>query len=688
MTRSEEEISLLIHALETVSPLIYLNSSQKKNLIEAIFFLEITKKETIYSGAVNNLRSGDNATFILLKGFVHFYDNNLCHIDSFKNPYFFGHDGPIFGKRNVTVITEGALIAVIPPKDFLNIIVPSSKFSIHLSRTIINKEKTLNNLNHFKKFVLGSASKGTIDLKKLIMLYKKIDSCLHTKALNPNEIDISAWLYSLNRLPQNIFNTYVYILMISPSYMQSFHKNVANQLIPKVKTNSRLRDVYTYLDGKGVIVVRDQETDILDFVSNLCIHIIESGKLRRLLNVPNKVTILHENLNDFEKCFEYVNSILPNPISLEDKISLNKWFGDNFARKMIDLILHHDDYYISIPKENICNNDPIELMIQDVWKMTKELLKISNSIDEIDDLIVDIIQGSKRTLLGCISPYLYKNREEIYDYAERNGIKTITKEFLNESDRLLALSYYYFKSFPDKKIEQQQMDIEHGIIILEDQYSTGVSFMLINPNKLDSNFIDPNIKFNKVSDNHLILHVGYTFGAQSSLLIKPLIMLFGSKARSFNVIGKAGGLGGNRTEIMVASKIFYDKTNDIANLNTGGLDIEELKAQAKTNVHFGPMLTVAGTILQNYDLLLFYKNVMGCVGLEMEGYFFAEELEKAKKIGLLGDNFVSRYFYYISDLPLDSTQNLSKEEGNVSWDEGVCTMNAIQRFLFNQIFSQ
>ena len=80
---------------------------------------------------------------------------------------------------------------------------------------------------------------------------------------------------------------------------------------------------------------------------------------------------------------------------------------------MIDLILHHDDYYISIPKENICNNDPIELMIQDVWKMTKELLKISNSIDEIDDLIVDIIQGSKRTLLGCISPYLYKNREEI-----------------------------------------------------------------------------------------------------------------------------------------------------------------------------------------------------------------------------------------------------------------------------------
>ena len=54
-------------------------------------------------------------------------------------------------------------------------------------------------------------------------------------------------------------------------------------------------------------------------------------------------------------------------------------------------------------------------------------------------------------------------------------------------------------------------------------------------------------------------------------------MLFGSKVRSMNIIGKAGGLTGNRTDILVATKMFYDKTSDISSLNVGNLDISELE---------------------------------------------------------------------------------------------------------------
>ena len=48
-------------------------------------------------------------------------------------------------------------------------------------------------------------------------------------------------------------------------------------------------------------------------------------------------------------------------------------------------------------------------------------------------------------------------------------------------------------------------------------------------------------------------------------------MLFGSKARSMNIIGKAGGLTGNRTDILVSSNIFYDKTNELININYGNI---------------------------------------------------------------------------------------------------------------------
>lgn len=50
-------------------------------------------------------------------------------------------------------------------------------------------------------------------------------------------------------------------------------------------------------------------------------------------------------------------------------------------------------------------------------------------------------------------------------------------------------------------------------------------------------------------------------------------MLFGSKVRSMNIIGKAGGLTGNRTDILVATKMFHDKTHDISTVNIGNFDL-------------------------------------------------------------------------------------------------------------------
>jgi hypothetical protein len=364
-----------------------------------------------------------------------------------------------------------------------------------------------------------------------------------------------------------------------------------------------------------------------------------------------------------------------------------KFFGDKFAEKMIRLCLHYQDYSVQICKLSSVDLDPVENWVQNLWCVAKNSLGVGSSVDEIDDLVVDIFQGSKRTLLGCISPHLHKNSEEIIKWGVENNIKLKTKVFLNEADKLLAYSFYYYKTFPEKAKEKEEMDKDHGIIMIEQTFSTGVQVLIVNTNKLDQKFIDPSIKLQPASKNHIILHIGYTFGAQSSYIIKPLLMLFGSKARSLNIIGKAGGLAGRRTDILVADKIFYDKTNELANIYTGKLDVNDLKEQTKSGIHVGPMLTVAGTILQNNDLLYFYKNVMGCIGLEMEGYFFVREIEDSVKHGLLRQDFITRCFYYASDLPLDPTQNLAQEEGNVSWDEGVGSMNAIQRFILRQVIS-
>ena len=680
-----ELLKILQDSFDFISPLIYLNHQQRDILVNEMKYVHYLHKEKIYSPEDGK---GPSPAFMLLKGSVHIYNNEKTFEDFFDQVGIFGYEGPVFHNRSkIALSDENSYIGVIEPETFLKFIVPFSKYATYLSRSIIHKDKTLDNLNTIKSYVLSMINKGPLSLNDLIEKYLKINSCLHPKALE-NELDVNAWSYALNRLPENIIETLAIVLInISPKIL-STNEEVFTSLLKPIKTKARMRDTYKYIEGKYVVCVRELETDVLDFIANMCIHIIESRKIRNFIGgspiIMEKLFYCGEN---FDQTIEVIRQETLLNLSKSDVDVLRKTFGNNFSKKMITLMLHHLDYSITINKVPQNKLDSVESWVQNLWIVAKTLLEINSSVDEIDDLVVDIIQGSKRTLIGCISPHLYSHADEIMKWGKDNNIKLQTQVFNNPTDKLLAYSYYYYKTFPEKQLERDQVEAQHGIKVITDTFGTGVQVLLINVNKLDPKYVDKNLVHKAASKNHLILHIGYTFGAQSSAIIKPLLMLFGSKARSMNIIGKAGGLTGNRTDILVANKIFYDKTHELCTINFGEINEKELINELKSSVHIGSMLTVAGTILQNEDLLHFYKHVMGCVGLEMEGFFFVKEIDDSIRHSLLRKDFVTRCFYYASDLPLDPTQNLSMEDGNVSWEEGVGSMNAIMRFIFKKIFS-
>ncbi len=683
ISENPELLKILQNSFDNVSPLIYLNLYQRELLINKMTYVHYSHKNKLYSPEDGE---GPSPAFLLLKGAVQIHNETHAFEDFMPNVGFFGYGGPIFNSRgNVAVVDDDTYVGVIEPQIFLELIVPFSKFCMFLSRNIIYKDKTLDSLNVIKSYVLSSINQGPLDLKLLTELYLKINSCLHPKG-NSEEIDVNAWNYALNRLPNNIFETLSLVLInIAPKILTT-REEVHSSLIAPVKTRARMRDTFQYIDGKNVIFVRELETDVLDFVANMCIHIVESWKIRKYISSPQIMEKLFDCGEDFDKTLNVLQDTLckinPNDIGV-----LKKTFGNQFNKKLLNIMLQHQDYNITINKVPQNSLDSVELWTQNLWSNAKELLGVTSSVDEIDDLVVDIVQGSKRTLIACISPHLHSHAEEIMKWGKENNIQYQTKIFNNEADRLMATSYYYYKAHPEMQKEREETEIKHGIKIIYETFGTGIGVLLVNVNKLDPKHVDPNLTWNPASKNHLILHIGYTFGAQSSGIIKPLLMLFGSKARSMNIVGKAGGLAGNRTDILVANKMFYDKTHELCTINTGEINEKELSEDTKSGVNVGPMLTVAGTILQNNDLLHFYKNVMGCIGLEMEGFFFIKEIDNAIKHALLKPEFITRCFYYASDLPLDPTQNLSMEDGNVSWDEGVGSMNAIMRFIFKKIFS-
>lgn len=705
---NDEEIltqlkEMLEDGFDKVSPLIYLSLEQREKIRKSIYYKRFIDTNVLYSfGDVEELNC-----YILMEGEMQIFNRKNTLVDVISGMTFFGYNGPIFKERTHTVrIEEESIVGYIPRDAFLDLLCPFSKFSKFISRNILNKDKMFSKLDEFKNYILNSMDSGKIDMENLIELYKKINSCLHVKANNTLDIDYNAWAYSINRLPSNIFTTFAYVLINKIPTFFSTKSEIASEIIKKVPTELRNRDVYQYMEGKSLVIVREMETDVLDFISNLCIHITESKKIRHMLNSPLVIAVLHEamkkNINTIEPLIE---NLIPAKLDFKQ---LKKTLGqEDIAKKLMNIILHYEDYSVSIMKGIMNDKDPIENFIQNLWIEAKNLLGVKSSVDQIDDLVVDIMQGSKRTLINCVSPHIYMNKDKIICWAEKEisegrlALKTTgykeEKYTEGNNDLLWAYSYYYYEAFPDENKEKKRLEEEHGIRYITKTFSTGVAVILINPNKFNKEYVDSELEFNvPESKNQLIIHIGYTFGAQSKEIIKPILLLFGSKARSLNLLGKAGGLTGKRKDILISNKIFYDKTNDVTNIEVGDLDISSLEElvnkgsrdKSLTKIHIGPMLTVTGTILQNEILLNYYKLVMGCIGLEMEGYFYAKEIESAIKHMIIKNKFITRCFYYISDLPLDPTQNLASEGEMVNWEEGVQTMNHIQRFVLKQVLNK
>ncbi len=675
---------ILSNSFESIYPLFYLDTEQRKFLQEKIVIKKFPEKMLLYSGMPDLIEDKEFNCYILLEGEIHIYNNKQTFIDLINEVTFFGYDGAIFKKRLSTVIVDKeTVLGIISKKDFLKLIHPFSQFATYISRNVRYKDKVLDEINIFRDYVLSSINKGTIDIKKLIELYKFTHPIIHPGA-NSDKIDIGAFIYSLKRLPQNIFENYVYVLVNKFPRIIHLSKDIIKDLIPtKSLINSKIRNryIYQYLNGKILVVMRDMETDVLDFICNMCIYLIESGKIRKLIYSPILIKELEESKN-FENTIGILNK---NGIKFpQDKIDiLNEVFGDTLSSKLIHLCLNFQDISISIKKSFLTDKDPVELWTQSLYRAIKKSLGTNLWISQLDDLIVDIYQGSRKNFINSISPHLYLNQEEILKWCKEKKIILKTKKFLSETDKLIAYSYYYYKNNEDKRKEMIEFNLKYGIETYEKTYGTSVTFVIINVNKLCENDLlseKLGFKLKASSKNHIIIHIGNTFGSQSHDIIKPIIMMLGKKIRSMNILGKCGGLIGKKGDLMISTKQFLDKTHDVVSNNLGNINYDKLKNMVKTNIHEGAFLTVTGTILQNVFLLNYYKIIMGCIGVEMQGYYFNREFENSIKHMLVKENFIMRCFYYVINLP-NENKKYEKEKSEHFIEEGIGVLNETQKFL-------
>jgi len=252
------------------------------------------------------------------------------------------------------------------------------------------------------------------------------------------------------------------------------------------------------------------------------------------------------------------------------------------------------------------------------------------------------------------------------------------EEWHEEYDLVCALTPDYLRGRPSDVRARARAEREAGILTLEWTAFTGIAVQLIDTSTLAWSEVDPGIPDGPPSRPSLIVNIDYAFGEQAEHIVANLASLFGRNLSSVNVLGKAGGLVGERGDILVASG-FVEQSRDHYHAIPGGqiVDVERLRSRTPhRGVHVGNMLTVTGTLMQNRTMLHFNRHIWRCIGLEMEGAFYLRHLAQSMSRGAIAHDLDLRFLYYTSDLPLRHDANLS---ARLRAAEGVPPLYAITR---------
>jgi len=501
-------------------------------------------------------------------------------------------------------------------------------------------------------------------MTRLLELYKTLEPALHPGMNDAESIDLDALSYAVRRLPENLTSTLAWYFTddIPALYTDP------SRLFPEVATAARRRNVWQMLPGKNMVLLRNGLTDILDFLTCLCLFSVEAQKIRRRLHDPVLLAKLGTCCNDHDNTpFEAMDL----PFDAVEAAGLKALWGDQVLNRLFELTVHHEDWAVNVERQlNNYNSRRSEKWANLVSKAVKDLTGL-DPWDFPRDWEVHVVSSNTHSVTNCLSPFPRRMEPEVLEWARQTEHPFLKQDWENPRDRLYGLLPGFLKANPARSPRKDD-ERAWGILRIDDQATTGIAVQLI----------DTSVMVPSSGPRKFLVNIDYAFGEQAEEIIHNLITLFSRQIRSVNILGKAGALLGRRGDILVPTA-FVLQADDAFQPLPPHDPLETLRARApRIGIHTGPLLTVAGTLLQNRPLLHFYHSIWKCIGLEMEGVYYARKVTESIQLGVLDPAVVQRYYYYVSDLPLEAGERLSAP---LAPSEGIPPLYAITREVLSAI---
>ncbi|MBN1242839.1 MAG: cyclic nucleotide-binding domain-containing protein [Spirochaetales bacterium] len=683
MNLTDDELRALAERrLGEAVPFRFLPSPERKALAAEAPLVRLEAGQDLF-----RLGKDGNEAYVLLEGSMESLDTGRSppfRVNVIEPGSLFGERSSIFDlprKWTARALEPSACLA-LGGERFLALVSGSRAFAQSLGAKLRDGQGIFDAFDHFLAEIQRAAGLGHIEIRRFMELYKKLEPAIHAHAGDESLIDWDALLYAARRLPENVSRTFLFLLTDNLPVVYASPE----LLFPAVPTEARRRFVYEMLGGKDMALVRTGLSDLLDFVTCLCLYAVETRKIRYRLNHPDLILALANHAGSKGAAGGDDEAFLARlPFDGDERRKLVSIWPVDTVDRIRELAFHRQVYSVDVRKQvNNYNGRLSELWTARIGAAAAKLLGVPPA-DFPEDWEVHIVSSNTHSVSNCLNPYFRERRDEILAWADGAGLRIGGWD--SSDDEIYHLARRWFETGPDALADLASFEARYGIERASESVTTGIQAQIIDLERLRGAAIDPLIRRGAEGKiRRVVVNVDYAFGEQAEEIMKNLLMLFGRNVRSVNVLGKAGGLAAGRGDVVLPTAfveqrgdafmpVAWDPSNSAAALR---------KALPGRRVVTGPLLTVAGTLLQNRMMLNFYRRLWECVGLEMEGIWYLRALTEGAQLGVLRQDVAQRFYYYVSDAPLDRASTLAARMGPI---EGLPPLYAITREVLTRILS-
>jgi hypothetical protein len=668
--------------LSTIVPFRYLSAPTRQRLLREGQRVDLVDSEMVFIQG----DAGDDSVYLLLTG-------SAESLDMERSPWFrknvlepgtiFGEQSGVFGtprSYGVRALGDSSCFK-IPGGHFRLLLSESRAFAQAFGAKLRNSLGIFDAFDLFLAEIVRGIALGHLEIRRYVDLYKNLAPALHRKANDQSTIDFEALAYAVRRLPANTLETFVFLLSDNlPSVYAS-----PDLLFPPVPTEARRRFVYRMMAGKDMVLVRSGLSDLLDFVTCLCLFSVETRKIRYRLNHPELILALSSRCSLPPEARTGDDEFMARlPFDADELASIRRVWPERTVERIRDIVFHRQAYSVDVRKQvNNYNASLSERWTAQIGEAARQAIG-SGPADFPDELAVHIVSSNTHSVSNCLNPFFVEHADEILSWADRAGRRSGGWD--QGQDEVYFLARDWFREDPRRVERVIASEAACGIVRVPETMTTGIQVQLIDPSRVCRSPIDPGVGVGSCAGSSLVVNIDYAFGEQAEEIMRNLLMLFGRNVRSISVLGKAGALEGQRGDVL-APTAFIEQAGDAFQ----PLPPADTRAIARLRsalpgrrVIEGPLLTVRGTLLQNQRMLNFYRRVWACVGLEMEGAYYWRAILESEQLGVLRAGAAKRFYYYVSDAPLATGESLS---ARLTPQEGVPPLYAITREILTGIVS-